>query len=150
MTEDCLMNMAEFREFDGRLNQLEGRMGAVEDTLAKHGGLLADIKSAVTEERASRGPGVSEVIRTVSSLAMTAAIVAALLIYVATSVMSGPVTSLTERHVNLAEQMKDLHHSDVDIAVIKQRVATLERRADGVDSVLSWRPTISRDDNRTR
>lgn len=150
MTEDCLMNTAEFREFDGRLNQLEGRMGAVEDTLAKHGGLLADIKSAVTEERASRGPGLSEIIRTVSSLAMTAAIVAALLIYVATSVMSGPVTSLTERHTNLSEQVKDLQHTDVDIAVIKQRVSTLERRADGIESALSWRPVLSRDESRSR
>ncbi len=143
MAEGCFMDhqtMSEFREFDGRLNSLEGRMGAVENTLAHHGSLLLEIKSAVTEERASRGPGISDIIRTVSSLATTAAIIATLLIYVATSVMSGPVTKVTERQDVINKTVEPIAMLITDAAVTKQRLADIERRLASNEFIKGWQP----------
>lgn len=146
MAESCLMDqatMSEFREFDGRLNSLEGRMGAVERTLETHGALLLEIKGVVTEERASKGPGYSEIIRTVSSLATTAAIVAALLIYVATSVMNVPITSLSEKQSTLMQTMKPLSELVVDMAVAKQKILDIERRMASDEFQRGWRPVVA-------
>jgi hypothetical protein len=137
--------MTEFREFDSRLNSLEGRMGAVENTLANHGALLLEIKSAVTEERASRGPGISDIIRTVSSLATTAAIIATLLIYVATSVMSGPVTRITERQEIFGKTVEPVAVLITEMAVAKQRLIDIERRLASNEFIKGWQPVADLD-----
>jgi len=141
MNDSCIMDqqtMLEFKEFDGRLTQLEGRMGAVEDILSKHGNLLIEIKSAVTEERASRGPATSEIIRTISSIATTFAIIASLLVYVATSVMSAPITAANERHYNLEHRFSRMENLDVNMALLEQRTLAIEKRLDTREFVHGW------------
>lgn len=142
MTDGCVVDTAEFREFDSRLTQLEGRMGAVEDTLAKHGGLLLDIKSAVTEERAARGPGVLAVIHAVSSIALTCGLIAGLLVYVAASVMSAPVTSVTERQADITRRLTRIEHLDIEFAAIQQRVSSIEQRINSQEFVKGWQAIV--------
>jgi hypothetical protein len=138
-------------DFDVRLTTLERhaiatekRLDHVDKTLHGHGTLLSDIKAAVTKQEATRGPGIGETIRTASSLATAGAIIAALLIYVITSVMQGPLVTLTERQAISLKAADRVSVMNQEIAVFNERLATLTRRLDGGEFVRNWDTRIAK------
>ena len=130
------------RGFDG-MSDVDIRLTTLERTLDAHGGLLVDIKAAVTENEARRGPGAAEIIRTAANLATAGAIIAALLIYVITSSMQGPLVTLTERQKVSLDAVQDIPGMTRSIAIFNERLKFLSERLDSGEFIRRWETTVA-------
>ena len=129
--------------YNARLTGVENRLDTVEGTLVTHGTKLDQIITAVTKNEAARGPGLSEMIRTGSSLATAGAIIAALLIYVITSVMAAPLTTLKERQTVINERTERVDKLALDLAITQERLRVATQRLDSGEFLRGWQATVA-------
>ena len=146
--------MDDAEDVRGRLTALERhaistekRLDAVDLTLNNHGSKLDAIMAAVTEQRALRGPGLSEMIRTASSFATAGAILAALMIYIITSVMQGPLTTLSERQTVIRDNVKEetalVDQMREELTLTKERLRLITLRLDSGEFLRGWQATVA-------
>ena len=92
---------------------------------------------------AGKGPGIGEMIRTASSFATAGAIIAALLIYVVTSVMAAPLTTLGERQAVIQEKSVHIDNIRIDLALVNERLAEVNKRLNSGEFVRKWETNVS-------
>ena len=136
--------------YHARLSSLEVHARKTEKDISA---LSQDIRGLVTMFQgldkkietlaAGKGPGIGEMIRTASSFATAGAIIAALLIYVVTSVMAAPLTTLGERQAVIQEKSVHIDKIRIDLALVNERLGKIRERLDSGEFVRKWDTRLS-------
>lgn len=133
--------------FNSRLSLLEQHAQMTERRLDGLDTKLDRVLSVVTAQEAGKGPGLQDMIRTGSSLVTAGAVMAGLFIWVITSVMAGPVTTLTERQTVMGEAAKersaDLERMREELIVSRERLRVVIERLDGGEFAKNWQTRLA-------
>lgn len=140
--------------FNVRLSSLEDHARKTEKDI---GSLTQDVRSLVGMFQgldkkietlaAGRGPGLNEVVRTTSSIVTAGAVLAGLGIWIITSVMNGPFTTLGERQTVIRETVKEkstlIDNMREELIITKERLRVVTERLDSGEFTRSWQTKVA-------
>jgi len=147
-------NAGETMDTDTRLRSLEVHAQKTEKDI---GSITQDVRALVSMFQgldkkiealtASRGPGLGDIVRTASSLVTAFAVLAGLGIWIITSVMAGPFTTLSERQTVIQETVKDrqtrIDEMREELIITKERLRVVNERLESGEFLRGWQATVA-------